>query len=199
MKFLPILIPCTESECDGMVNGAPVRVVSYDVVHMLIWDRSGFRAKYGDIPEDEEKWLRGFWHIIYAFRGGRNQEIKDAAIALAELANAPSPSEILKDPLHFVQEELNQRAGAASVVLWRSRSWAVLNAGIYCEGGMLDALYALMLFSIGAGSIGRVGSMRMRSCIMCGTTFDDVRGRRNTCSDKCRKRASRARAKTASA
>jgi hypothetical protein len=196
MKFLPILVPCEESVRDGDVNGVPVRVVPYDVVRLLLWDRSGFHKEYGDIPEDEEKRLRGFWLIIDAFRGGRNQEIKDAALALAKLTNAPSlASDILKDPLHFVQEQLNQRAGAASLVLWRARSWAVLNAGIFCGAGMLDALCALMLFRIGVGdSLGKMGY-----CVICGAAFDQERGgRRKTCSDKCRRRASRARAKTTS-
>jgi hypothetical protein len=50
-----------------------------------------------------------------------------------------------------VQQRLSQRAVAVSLVLWRTRSKGMLNAGIFCKGGMLDALYALMLFRIGVG------------------------------------------------
>jgi hypothetical protein len=196
MKFLPILVPCEEFERDGDVNGEPVRIVPYDVGRRLFWDASMFRAQYGeDIPDSEERRLRGFWLTIAAFRGRRNQEIKDTALALAKLADDPNlTSEILRDPLHFVQEQLNQRAAAASLVLWHARMRPVLNAGIFCEGGMRDALYALMLFRIGVGdSRGRMGS-----CVVCGTIFDNEHGNRKTCSTRCRKRMSRARAKTTS-
>ena len=188
MKFLPVLIPCSEPARDGTVNGKPVRVVPYGVVDLLIEDRSTFHKKHGDLPEVEEKWLRGFWHIVDALRGGRKQKLKDVALGLAQLAQAPNLSGyILKDPLHFVEERLSQRAGAASLVLWRARSKTVLNAGIFCEGGMLDAMCALMLFRIGVGDSGGTGS-----CVICGTIFERKRGdRRRTCSDKCRKRASR--------
>lgn len=195
MKFLPILIPCPESERDGTVNDQPVRVVPYDVVDLLIEDLPAFHKKYSDIPSAEAKWLRGFWRILDAVYGGKKQKLKNVSFGLAQLADSePLSDYILKDPLHFVQERLSQRAGAASLVLWRVRSRALLNAGIFCEGGMLDALCALMLFRIGVGNSGGTGS-----CVICGAAFERARGdRRKTCSDKCRKRASRTKYMTAS-
>src|SRR5580704_15231992 len=98
MKFLPILVPCTDPDPDGTVNGEPVRVVPYSVVDLLIKNRSEFLKKYGDIPLVDAKLIRGVWNIIHAVRSGRKQEIENIALALAELAHTPSvSSDVLSD------------------------------------------------------------------------------------------------------
>jgi hypothetical protein len=192
MKFLPILIPCGEPDREGTVNGRPVKVVPYDVVDLLIKNRSKFHTKHG--YTHEAKQLRGFWQIMDAVRGGKTQKLRDVACGLAELEEkAELKDSILEDPALFVQKGLSEWAAGASLVLWRARSRAALNAGIFCKGGMLDALAVLMLFRIGVGGSGGAGS-----CVICGTSFERERGdRKRTCSDKCRKRASRMKSRPA--
>jgi hypothetical protein len=190
-KFLPVFIECDESERDGTVNGTSVRVVSYNVVDLLIEKPAAFNRKHGgDVRADEQARLRGFLELIDAVRGEKNTKLRDVAHYFASLADDPDLwDKIQADPVAFVQKEINDRTGGASIVVWRERTGR-LSAGIFCDGGMLDAVYVLSLFRIGIGPKGGTGS-----CVICGKTVERTRGdRRKTCSDKCRKRASRMKA-----
>jgi hypothetical protein len=191
-KFLPILIPSDESEADGTVNGTPARVVSYDIVDLLIENPAAFHRKYGGDIQEEQKRLRGFLQIVDAVRGAKRQKLEDVALQLARLTGKPVLwDEIQSDPLFYVSNQINGEVDDAKVVLWQGRSSSNLSAGIFCEGGMLHALYILTAFRIGIGLKGGTGS-----CVICGKTFERTRGdRRKTCSDRCRKQASRMKAK----
>jgi len=189
-KFLPVLIRCDEPKPDGTVNGNPVRVVPYKAIDLLIEKDGAFQRKYGGEVSDVEKWLRGYWEIIDAVRGSKGRKLRDVALGLAVLARKRYlEDEIQSDPLLYVSKQINREVDDAEFVLWRHRS--DLSAGIFCDGGMPHALYVLMAFRIGMGLKGGTGS-----CVICETPIDRARGdRRKTCSDKCRMRASRIRAK----
>jgi hypothetical protein len=190
MKFPPILIPAPAgAKPDGFVDNRPVTLVSYDERDLLIQNRSAFDRKHGgDVLQAEQKRLRGFLNVVDAFRGEKRQKLRDVAQQLASLERRPALlGEIEKDPMSYVQKELNDRAAGASLALWQQRSSGNLSVGIFCDAGLTDALGVLILLHIGLGRAGRTGS-----CIVCGDVFERTRGdRRKTCSDRCRKRASR--------
>jgi hypothetical protein len=191
-KFLPVLIPCDEPNADGTVNGAPARVVSYDIVDLLIKNPAAFHRKYGGDIQEAQKQLRGFLQIVDAVRGAKRKKLEDVALRLARLTGKPVLwDEIQSDPLFYVSNQINGEVDDAKVVLWKGRSTSNVSAGIFCEGGRLHALYVLMAFRIGLGLKGGTGS-----CVICGKTVGRLRGdRRRTCSDRCRKQASRMKAK----
>jgi len=188
IKFLPILIESTELKPDGTVNGQPVRAVPYGVVDLLIKNPSAFHKKYGgEVRADEQTRLRQFLQLINAVRGEKKTKLRNVALSIANLEDDEDLwDKIQADPLAFVQKGMNDRTGGASIVVWRERT-GHLSAGMFCDGGMLDAVYVLTLFRIGVGLKGGTGS-----CVICGKTVERIRGdRRKTCSDKCRKQASR--------
>jgi hypothetical protein len=195
-KFLPVLIPCHESEADGTQNGDPVRLVPYEAIDLLIENDGAFDRKYGgDVNQDAQKQLRCLFEIIDAVRGGKAQKLKNVALELAGITGKKDPELLLdkiqSDPISYFYKLINNGVGGAEFVLWRSGSRSVLNAGIFCDGGMLHALYVLMAFRIGIGLKGGSGS-----CVICDKTIDRLRGdRRKTCSAKCRKQASRMKAR----
>jgi hypothetical protein len=149
--------------------------------------------KYGgEIHADERDRLRGLWELTDAVRGEKRTKLRDVAHRFAQIEDDQDLwDKIQNDPLLFVQKELEDRAGGGSVVLWRERNTNDLRAGILCDAGMLDAVYVLMLMRIGVGQKGGIAH-----CIVCGDVLERTRGkRRRTCSDKCRKQASRMKAK----
>lgn len=196
-KFLPILIPCYQPEADGtLLEGDPVRTVPYKAIDLLIEDDGAFQDKYGGAADEvAQKSLRGFFELIDAVRERKARKLRDVALELARITGKKDPEllvdEIESEPVSYVHKQMNGELEGADFVLWRSGSGPVLNAGIFCDGGMLHALYVLMAFRIGIGLKGATDS-----CVICGTTIERIRGdRRKTCSDKCRKRASRMNAK----
>lgn len=162
------------------------------MVDLLIEHPSTFHKWYGgEVSASEQARLRGFLHLLDAERGEKKTKLRDVAHGLALIAKDPDLlDEIEQDALLFVQKEINDRTGGALIVLWQERSSGNLSAGIYCDVGMLDAVYVLMLFRI-IGQKGIAGN-----CSVCGNVLERIRGdRRRTCSGKCRKRASRMKAK----
>ncbi len=197
MRFLPILIPTTDPNYDGVTGEKRVKVVHHDIIDLLIANPGAFNKKYGnDIPEKEQRRLRGYWHIIDAARGSKRRKLHDVALSFAQLERSPKLVDlIVGDPLNTVQEYLTRDVGSVSLVLWQIRTSGILNVGVNCDGGLLDALYVLMLFRIGVSA-----SIGIGSCVICGTTFERERGdRKKTCSAKCRKQASRLKNKPAAA
>ena len=190
MSTLPILVGCERGEADGSANDKHVKVVSAELIELLRRDQGAFRAKCAGVSVTETRRLGCFLQLLDAIKGHKPKKLRRFSMLIAFDLSDIDPDEVESDPIGFLQEEISRRTGNASLVLWRARFSDELGTGILCPA-ILDALYVLVLIHIGSGKAGKTGK-----CVSCGKIFARVRGfRRGTCSDACRKRASRRRAK----
>jgi hypothetical protein len=168
-----------------------VRVVPSDWLTLV---EGKCKDSIADLPVNERRKLRGMLQLFDAARNEKRQKHEDVARGIAELGpvNGAMFDRMMKDPFGFVSEQVSERCKATSVVLWKQTD-GVLSAGLLCGGGLVEALYALVLFQIACRRMAHTGE-----CIICGAIFERKRGvRRKTCSDVCRTRASVARKRPA--
>lgn len=192
---LPALISCAKEEADGSVIGTDVKVVSGDWLELVMESYRAFEKKRPGIPEVERKRLRYFVQLLDAAQCMKPEKLRACARSIASLdpiANTQwSPEQIEANPIGFLQQRVTQRSRTTSLVMWRERKSGTLSAGLLCKGGMLEALYVLLLIYIASGRTSKTGE-----CVACGRILARERGhRRKTCSDACRKRASRSLAR----
>jgi ferredoxin len=190
MSTLPILVGCGSREADGSANDKHVKIVSAELIELLRRDEEAFRTKCASVSATETKRLGYFLQLLDAIKGDKPKKLRRFSMLIAFDLSDIDPDEVASDPVGFLQEEISRRAANASPVLWRARFSDELGAGILCPS-IVDALYVLVLIHIGSGTAGKTGK-----CVSCGKIFVRSRGfRRGTCSDACRKRASRRIAK----
>jgi hypothetical protein len=198
-KFLAVLLTCETGRADGFVldqtpngNEGPVKNFPHNALVELLERYGRFQRKYGSIALVEQQSIKGLLLLSEAVRAKKHQMISDLAHPLARLF---SPTEDLQaelwegikhQPLRFLERKLGERVSRAKLVVWRQRNGSRLAAGIHCKDA-LEALYVLTVFRVGVGVAGTTGE-----CVICGKVFVRERGnRRETCSDKCRKKKSR--------
>jgi hypothetical protein len=171
-----------------------------------------FRAAKLEVPAREKKRLRYLVQLHDAYTKNKPSKLNDVAhwIALLNHVMPDEPHlsegpevpklELLKqipemaimeriqaDPMQFLREEASRRVGEARLVLWEEHRTGQTKLGILCENGILGALYVLLMQYLATRTVTTSGK-----CIVCGTVMVGVRGnRRKTCSDRCRKQASR--------
>jgi hypothetical protein len=172
-----------------------VQVLPGDVLALFRKKSEEFQVRYGEtVTYQETRLLRGFLQLMDAVKNCKHSKLDAVAHSLSLMPLLlPSTDKaeelwerIKADPLDFLRLQVSRRASDAQLVLWRARVKDGLMPGILCSG-IAEALRVLVLFTIGGGKVKGAGS-----CVICGKVFVSQRGdRKKTCSDRCRKSASR--------
>jgi hypothetical protein len=185
-RYLPLLILCSENEREGTVEGEPVKTLPYRALDLFDTNGEAFERKYGPLEVDEIEWLRELLSVLRfadAVQAGSRPRMFDSnGVNLYP----DLPTQGKKNPLAYLQNQVNEKAREAALVLWQERKNKELSAGIFCKDiGIAAAL--LLLFRIASAQAGETGE-----CLICKKLFVRERGnRRRTCSDKCRMSLSR--------
>lgn len=213
----PIVIPCAAEVAQGFAsesgkaNPTPVRVISPAVIALLLATKTPkLQKEYGPIDPEEEKRLRGFVHLADAIRREDPRKLDDVARSMAHLrwpnlalerrqlyekivGESLDAAASFQAPIHFLRIQVSHRARSAQLVLWLEREKKWPSPGLLCSN-ILEALFTLVLFSIGSE---QVVSRKTAHCICGAVLVRATKGgdRRKTCSEKCRKRWTRAQQK----
>lgn len=197
LKFLPVLWPA-DQRSDGIVVGDArhnVRVIHHGGLDDLLRHPGQFRRKYGEIGKKQQRTIKGLLLLWDAVRTKDQRMVDDLAREIVRLM-APTEEEerqaglwevVKRRPVDFLEGQLGSRLKNTKLILWRQRERrGNLAIGILCES-LVDAVYVLTAFRATVGHATSTGS-----CVICHRVFVRERGaRRQTCSDKCRKKKSR--------
>jgi predicted nucleic acid-binding Zn ribbon protein len=212
VTFDPILLIPSIDSGDGLVGSQEVKVVSSEWMKVLRHSYRVFRAVNLGVPSRERKRLRYLVQLHDAHTKDKPSKLNAVAHSIA-LLNHVIPEEprlsegpavpkvevpeqvpemvvmerIQADPMRFLRDETSRRAGVARLVLWEEHRTGQTKQGVLCENGILGALHVLLMQYLATRTVTSSGK-----CVVCGTAIVKSRGnRRKTCSDKCRKQASR--------
>jgi hypothetical protein len=181
-RYLPLLIPCQETEREGTVEGKPVKTLPYRALDLFVKDAKAFEGKYGALAIEEIERLEIFLKIADAVREGSRSKLHSAMAYLFP----EERDKVTRNPLAYLQDRVNGMRRKAALVLWQERKSKELSAGIFCADISI-ATAVLVLFRIASAQAGETGE-----CLVCKKVFVRERGyRRKTCSDRCRVSLSR--------
>jgi predicted nucleic acid-binding Zn ribbon protein len=193
-EAFPVLLSCALGQHDGLVTLSPgfggtrgVRVVPSSAFDLFQKNSRKFQEKYGSVPVAEDKRLRALIHVAQSVERGTpldSAQCRSLVTASDEGMRLQQFMTIRENPTRFLAKDLTQRV-VARLVAWRKGNGRPL-PGLLCVNAG-SALYALALFHIAFGDVPGFGL-----CVICGKSFKRLRGgRKQTCSEKCRKEKSR--------